>query len=188
MKEIEFKLSNNKGNLIAFALTIVISLFFVFIFYIKGTGTEFKSYLNIFKNFVIYKKIFYLTAFTLIFIFGIVIHEFIHAFCFSIFNKNGWKTIKFGINTKLFAVYVHCNEYIKARNYRIVTIMPTVILGFLPFAIYLFNNNPILWLFAMLLTTGGSGDFIILWLIKNLKSNTLVKDHQTNLGYYLIEK
>jgi len=42
--------------------------------------------------------------------------------------------------------------------------------------------------FGFLYTVAASGDFLILWLIRNIKPNTHVEDHPTNAGCYVIEQ
>jgi hypothetical protein len=42
--------------------------------------------------------------------------------------------------------------------------------------------------FGLLYTTAAGGDFLVLWILRNIKPNTLVEDHPTNAGCYIIEQ
>ena len=74
------------------------------------------------------------------------------------------------------------------RPYRIGSFAPGLLLGVLPWFISLFTGDLLLCIFGLLYTTAASGDFLILWIIRHVKPNTLVEDHPTNAGCYILEK
>lgn len=113
---------------------------------------------------------------------AIVIHELIHGFFFSLYAKEGWKSVRFGIIWKALTPYCNCKETITARQYRIALLMPTVILGMLPVLIgYLIPNFN--WVcFGCFMIAAGAGDLIIFYLIRDLHKNTQVLDHPEKVG------
>ena len=75
----------------------------------------------------------YLLMVLVLLVFGMVIlHELIHGVFFSLYAKRGTENIKFGIMWSKFAPYCHCEDAITAKQYRIVLLMPTLLLGILP--------------------------------------------------------
>ncbi len=50
---------------------------------------------------------------------SIAAHELLHGLGWSRYAKNGWKSIKFGVNWKFFTPYCHCNEPLQLNHYRI---------------------------------------------------------------------
>ncbi len=119
---------------------------------------------------------------------GIVVHELIHGLVWSLFAKNGLKSIKFGVLIKLLTPYCHCKEPLKVKHYILGAIMPAIVLGFLPavFAIIL-GNIPLL-LFAVFFTMAAIGDAMIINLIRKENKNSLVLDHPTEAGCYIFRE
>ncbi|WP_259179142.1 DUF3267 domain-containing protein [Sphingobacterium sp. BIGb0165] len=120
--------------------------------------------------------------------FGIVVHELIHGISWSIFAKNGFRSIKFGILWKMFTPYCHCNEPLKVREYIIGAIAPAILLGIVPAIIAIFTGSFGLLIFGMFFTMAASGDFLIINIIRVEKSNDLVQDHPSEAGCYIFRK
>jgi hypothetical protein len=117
-------------------------------------------------------------------ILGFFLHELIHGIFFAKFVKGGFKSVKFGFFWKTLAPYCHCKEAISIKNYRIAALMPTVILGFIPVIVgFVLNNFTILFLGSIMIV-GGIGDFIIVWMCRDLDKNSMIMDHPDKLGFY----
>jgi len=121
-------------------------------------------------------------------LFGILIHELIHMFAWALFAKKSLKAFKLGFQWKSLTPYAHCKEPMDILPYRIGSFAPGLLLGILPWIISLFTGDILLFFFGFLYTTAAGGDFLILWIIRNVKPNTLVEDHPTNAGCYIIEQ
>lgn len=122
------------------------------------------------------------------FLIGIVVHELIHGLCWGLFAKSGFKSIRFGVIWSALTPYCHCKEALTIRQYRIGGLMPTVVLGFIPVIYAWITGNNFALIFGTLLTIGGSGDFIILWMMRKLPADLKVKDHPSKCGFYLPEE
>jgi len=120
--------------------------------------------------------------------FGILAHELIHMFAWMLFTKKPLKAFKLGFQWKSLTPYAHCKEPMDIRPYRIGSFAPGLLLGILPWLVSLFTGDVLLMAFGFLYTVAASGDFLILWLIRDIKPNTLVEDHPTNAGCYVIEQ
>ncbi|MBE0671903.1 MAG: DUF3267 domain-containing protein [Anaerolineales bacterium] len=119
---------------------------------------------------------------------GILTHELIHMFAWAFFAKKPLNVFKLGFQWKTFTPYAHCKELMDIRPYRIGSYAPGLLLGILPWLISLFTGSILLFLFGLLYTTAAAGDFLILWIIRKVKPNTLVEDHPTNAGCFIIEQ
>ncbi len=113
---------------------------------------------------------------------GIVIHELLHGLGWSFYAKNGWKSIKFGIMWSFLTPYCHCSESLLMGPYRIGSMLPAIALGIVPAIIAMATGNLGLMVFGFFFTFAAGGDFLILWLLRKEKPNTLVKDHPDKIG------
>ena len=120
-------------------------------------------------------------------LFGIFVHELIHMFTWALFAKKSLSAFTLGFQWKSLTPYAHCKEPMDIQPYRIGSFAPGLLLGILPWLISLFTGDFLLFFFGLLYTTAAGGDFLILWIIRNVKPNTLVEDHPTNAGCYIFE-
>jgi len=128
------------------------------------------------------------TVYGFLLLFGIFIHELIHMFAWAISARKPLNVFKLGFQWKSFTPYAHCKEPMDIQPYRIGSFAPGLLLGILPWFISLFTGDILLFIFGLLYTTAAGGDFLILWIIRNVKPNTLVEDHPTNAGCYIFEE
>lgn len=118
---------------------------------------------------------------------GVVAHEWIHGITWAIFGNKPFSAIKFGFQWKTFTPFAHLKEPVGVNAYRIGAFMPGFILGILTYILsVLFGDGNLFW-FSLVHTAASGGDWLILWLIRNVKAGTQVEDHPTNAGCYAIE-
>ena len=120
-------------------------------------------------------------------LFGILVHELIHMAAWAFFARKPLSAFKLGFQWKSLTPYAHCKEPMDIRPYRIGSYAPGLLLGVLPWLVSLFTGDVLLFLFGFLYTSAAGGDLLILWIIRNVKPNTLVEDHLTNAGCYVYE-
>jgi Protein of unknown function (DUF3267). len=118
---------------------------------------------------------------------GIICHEGIHGVVFARCAKKGFKSVKFGVNWKNLIPYCHCKEYIQVKDYRLVLLMPSIVLGAIPIIISYIIGNAIVLVFGSVMLTGGAGDFVIYWMLRKLDKHDMVLDHPEKIGYYYSE-
>ncbi len=128
-----------------------------------------------------------MTTYGFLLLFGILAHELIHMFVWALFAKKPLRVFKLGFQWKSLTPYAHCKEPMDIQPYRLGSFAPGLLLGILPWLMSLFTGNFLLFFFGFLYTTAAGGDFLILWIIRNIKPNTLVEDHPTHAGCYVIE-
>lgn len=119
--------------------------------------------------------------------FGIFIHEAIHVLAWMLFAGKSLKAFRIGFQWKSLAPYAHCSEPMGILPYRLGSFAPGLLLGLLPWVVSLFTGDVLLFIYGWLYTTAAGGDFLILWILRNVKANTLVEDHPTRAGCYVME-
>ncbi|MFA5834265.1 MAG: DUF3267 domain-containing protein [Bacteroidota bacterium] len=123
-----------------------------------------------------------------IFAVGIVFHELIHGLSWMIGGQLSIKQVKFGFQVKTLTPYAHCIVPIPKSGYVFGTLMPAIVLGFLPFLLSLVNGNGWIFIFGVLFTFTAVGDFLIVWLIRSVEWDRLVEDHPENAGCYVYDE
>lgn len=128
-----------------------------------------------------------LLVFMLVVIVGIIIHEAIHGITWAVFGRKPWSTIKFGFQLKTLTPYCHIKEPVEVNAYRIGAFMPGLIVGILPYIYSLITGDASWFWFGLIHTASAGGDWLVLWLIRAVKAGSLVEDHPTQAGCYVIE-
>lgn len=115
-------------------------------------------------------------------------HELLHCIGYYVLGKASLKDIKIGIEMKSFTAYATCLKPLKVSDYRIISLLPGIVFGLLPLiiAFTLGNYN---WSFiGLLMTICSIGDFIIVYLLKELSNDTLILDWAYNVGFTILQK
>jgi hypothetical protein len=132
----------------------------------------------------------YLAIYLLVLVSIVFFHELIHGIFVLIYAKNGFKSIKFGIMPaeKLFTPYCHCKEKLKIEHYRIVIIMPLIIMGIIPAIISIIIGNLFLIFFGIICIMAACGDILIFLKTLKQEKDSLIFDHPTEAGFYIYKK
>jgi hypothetical protein len=118
---------------------------------------------------------------------GIVVHELIHGLTWACFAKNGWKSISFGVWWKMLTPYCHSNEPMRIPYYMIAAMMPCIVLGVIPTFIALFIGSLHLLVLGVFFIASGSGDIWMTWLLTKENPKSMVLDHPSEAGFYIID-
>ena len=181
-------MSLSKANMVSILLILPAAFFIYFTPYYVLTFNEssIPDFKNSLSDIAFEFGSFGLSLFILaITILGVVIHELIHGFCWGIYAKNGFRSIKFGVFWKMMAPYCHCKEPLQVKQYMIGALMPGVILGLIPTIYAVFNDNFGIFLLGVFFTMAAGGDIIMVYLLRNEKMNSLVQDHSSEMGCYV---
>jgi hypothetical protein len=114
---------------------------------------------------------------------GMLLHEVIHAVAWSAFADKGLKSIRFGINWKNLAPYVHCDEYLRLPSFALGVALPGILLGVLPAVASLITGSGWLLCFGVFFTAGAAGDFLSLLKLRSFPPSKFVMDHSDHLGF-----
>lgn len=124
----------------------------------------------------------------LLFLVSVILHELIHGITWSFYTKNGFSSIRFGINWKMLMPYCHCKEPLLLRHYITGAIMPFMLLGLIPLIWAIFTGRLLLLVTGLIMTISAIGDFMIIALIRKYPGDTLVLDHPNEAGCYIYLK
>lgn len=119
---------------------------------------------------------------------GIVVHELIHGLTWSFFAKSGWKSISFGVMWKLLTPYCHCDEPMHIPGYMAGAMMPCIILGIIPAVLALFVGSLPLLIWGVFFISAAAGDIWMTWLLLKENPESLVLDHPSEAGFYIIDE
>jgi len=174
----DLSISAIKANLLAIPIVIISIITLVLPFIIIW---DWKTFTNGFYG--IYLTLPY---FITIFVLGAFIHEILHAVGFLIFGRLNYSQIKIGIIWKYITPYAHCKIPLKAAIYRIALVLPLLTLGIIPSLIAILLGKSWLLIYGIIFTVLAGGDILVLFIIRRIKGDELVKDHPENCGCYVI--
>jgi hypothetical protein len=174
-EEIEVIILPSKANLYSF---------FLFFFNVLLFGLAF-SLIWGFPAFALAWKEFLMQYFRLaiVILTGMALHEGIHAIVWAAYCKNGFRSVKFGVNWRNLSPYVQCNEDMLLRHYTYGVLMPGVVLGILPGVISVITGNGWLLCFGIFFISGAAGDFLSYTKLRLFKREDSVRDHPEHLGF-----
>jgi hypothetical protein len=118
---------------------------------------------------------------------GVMVHELIHGISWMIFGHKPFSAIQFGFQWKTFTPYAHLKEPTEVNAYRLGAFLPGFILGILTYLLSLLLGDGNLFWFSLVHTSAAGGDWLILWLIRNVQVGMQVEDHPTQAGCYVLE-
>ena len=130
-------------------------------------------------------KIYFLGVIAIIF--GVLIHELIHAFFFTLLSRNNFRSIKFGFKKKPLLFYVHCDDLLNVIAFRTGVIMPGLIIGLIPTIIGLICGNIYMTVYGIIFTSGAAGDIMILFATKGLSGSQKIRDLPDKMGFELVQ-
>ena len=140
---------------------------------------SFQSYFSSFSGWTFLQDFFLFIIFIL---FGIALHELIHGLTWALFVKERLRAIKFGVIWKYVIPYCHCKVNLKVKHYIVGAISLAIILGILPTLWAFITGNIMFFFLGVYFIVAASGDYLIIYLLRNESSNSYVKDHETLPG------
>lgn len=124
----------------------------------------------------------------LMLILGFFLHEVIHLLAYRFLGKVPGNKIHIGFQFKSLTPYAHCNQPISLTAYRWSALLPGILMGLLPGMFFLINGNAYLFLLAAIFTIAAGGDFLLVWLLRNIPATALVLDHPEKAGCIILNE
>jgi uncharacterized membrane protein (DUF4010 family) len=118
-------------------------------------------------------------------IIGIIAHEGVHAIGWKFAGGLSWSDLSFGIDKKTLSPYCHAKAPMKTSAYRLGAVLPSLVTGLLPILIGTAIAHAPLTFVGAVLFSAAVGDFLILWIIRDVHPDALVLDHPKNAGCYV---
>ena len=118
---------------------------------------------------------------------GTYLHELIHATSFRHIGKASKAAVGMGVHWKVLTPYAWCKEPISAAAYRWAAVLPGITLGVIPFVVSLIVAEAWLAVWGVFFTLAASGDFLVLWLIRDLERATWIIDHPSRCGCAIVQ-
>ena len=120
-----------------------------------------------------------------------ILHELIHGITWSLFAKNHFHSIDFGIIWSSCSPYCTCSEPLKKWQYLLGIVMPTLVLGAGAAVVAIMANQLLLFFLSEFMLLSGGGDFLITLKILSYRTNkkkSVYCDHPYECGFAIFEK
>jgi len=122
-----------------------------------------------------------LWRFLLLFVAGVLVHEVLHGVAWRLAGAVRG-SVSLGFQVQTLTPYAHSSAPMSARAYRIGAVTPGIVLGVVPaLAGLVLGAGDVFW-FGLIFTLAAGGDALILWLLRGVSADRLVKDHPTKPG------
>lgn len=125
--------------------------------------------------------------FSTVLIVSVVAHELIHGLAWQVFGGASDASVSYGFQWRTLTPYAHLKGPVEVNTYRIVGLMPGLVLGILPYLLSLVLANVPLLMFSVIHTFAAGGDWLILWSIRKLPPGTRVEDQPSRAGCFVLE-
>ena len=186
----EFKLDLNRTRLFCVIVLFIAGVIFGLPFFLLWHENLKMHIINIEHELL--KRIINIVIFIIFVFAGFIIHELIHGFFAAIFNKNGFKSIRFGIMLSKGIAYCVNAEILKTNKYIIGLLMPLIILGIIPSVLSIFTGYLYLFIFGLLFIIAASGDILLFLRIFKERYESWVEDkvsdNEVKIFIYRLEK
>ena len=122
-----------------------------------------------------------LWRFLLLFVGGVLVHEVLHGVAWRLAGAVRG-SVSLGFQVQTLTPYAHSSAPMTARAYRIGAVTPGVVLGVAPaLAGLALGAGGVFW-FGLIFTLAAGGDALILWLLRGVSADRLVRDHPSKPG------
>lgn len=175
--KIDESFSLGTATVIGIALTPIISVIVLGLYCLIWGGTSLLTATMYFRHLEIVLPIIFISIF---------IHEGLHWLGYVGFAHLPWKTVHLGFNLRYVAPYVHADSPVTASAYKRLVALPGVILGVIPALVGIAGESGLMTLYGLIMLLGAVGDLTILWKIRRVSADSLVIDHPTRAGCWVL--
>ena len=179
-EETDLIATSKQANVLGVLYAFLLSVPFIVLFFI----IHWKNYSSL-KDFHI--NLLGLWIFVAVMFISIVVHELIHGLTWACYAKSGWKSISFGIMWKLLTPYCHCDEPMHIPGYMMGAMMPCIVLGVIPAIAALFIGSLPMLVWGIFFIAAAAGDIWMTWLLTKENPKSMVLDHPSEAGFYIID-
>ncbi|MBR0417275.1 MAG: DUF3267 domain-containing protein [Firmicutes bacterium] len=167
------------ANVFSILLLIAVAAIGIALFFLKNDG--------IFQKLSIVETVLLFAVFLAL----IVVHELIHGIGWSLFTKNGFKDIEFGVMLDSLTPYCTCSQPLGKGQYILGAVLPLVTLGILPMIAGIMTGSFYTLMMGVVMTASAAGDILIILKILRYKSkakDVVYIDHPTEAGGVIFER
>lgn len=118
---------------------------------------------------------------------GVIAHEGLHSIGWKYTAKLRWSDIIYGVQWSSLTPYAHSKKPMQKPAYVIGSLLPAIVLGFVPYLIALINGYDWLMMFGFVFTFSAAGDFWVIYTLRHTSKEAWVQDHTENLGCLVYE-
>lgn len=112
---------------------------------------------------------------------SVPIHEGLHALG-MVATGTPTSSISFGAKWRQGIVYIHCDRPMSLGAYRFTLLLPVVVTGLLPAVVAVVIGLHWIAVYSALMIVSAVGDMEMVWRLRDLPAETMVRDHPDELG------
>jgi dienelactone hydrolase len=113
---------------------------------------------------------------------GLLLHEAVHWLAYRLLGRVPAGSLRLSMNRAAIAPQVRCESPLRARTYRIILLLPALLLGVAPGVIAIAVGSWLLVIWALWMLVAASGDLVTLWAMRGVASAATVRAHPTRAG------
>ena len=115
----------------------------------------------------------------------IVAHEFLHGVGFHFFGGVAWRNIRFGVKWSMLTPFAATSKPMSARAYRGAVTLPLALA--VPAAVIgtAISSSDVV-VFSAVMTGASAGDLLVLWMMRRVPPDALVRDATDRVGCEVI--
>lgn len=117
----------------------------------------------------------------LVYLLSVVVHEALHVAAMVAFGVPV-RTIRVGSRLREGVVYVHAGRDLTVGPYRVVLLLPALVLGVVPTVAGLVAGSWAWTLYGFVMLISAAGDFAVIDRLRGLPPGTVVRDHPEKVG------
>ncbi len=112
-----------------------------------------------------------------------IAHEALHGLAAMAWGKIPFRSLHFGINTRLMALYCHADKPMTLSAFRVFAVLPMIVTT--PIAVLVLLWDPALWSLFLLSATfaGGAGDVMVYSKARRYDNDSWIQDHSSEVGF-----
>ncbi len=111
-----------------------------------------------------------------------LIHEVLHVAAMLLIARIPIGSLRFGARLSEGVLFVHTDQPMSARSYRVILIAPAVVQGMAPVVIGTMAGLGWLVLYGYVMLLSSIGDLAVFQLIRHLRGANIVRDHPSKVG------
>jgi hypothetical protein len=116
-----------------------------------------------------------------IYLISVIVHELLHV-AVMLYAGVRFREIRAGIRWKEGVAYVHAGRPLSISVYRLILVMPGLVLGLIPALAGLATGSAALTLYAFVMLLSAVGDWAVLLHIRGVPEGAIVEDHPDAVG------
>ncbi|WP_374685835.1 alpha/beta hydrolase [Promineifilum sp.] len=117
---------------------------------------------------------------------GLLLRQGVHWLAYRVLGRVPARSLRLGMNRAAITPQVRCELPVPARAYRVILLLPALLLGVAPGIVAIAIGSWLLVIWALWMLVAASGDLVALWAMRGVPPMATVRAHPTRAGCEII--